>query len=254
MQIKESIRYNADGRPGGIATDSLSFPEVRDTIPTLQHAVDNWLHGDDTIMETRYQRLPNAHIPIEYVRTLFSLAYRQPVALLRHAPTPSIQEHLQMLHQRYEELGRAGIGRMPRPVKTVSLLVSHAERKFRYLVTGVGDFQVDTRLKEQIADTVGLTRKPLKQRTKINDPEFDTVKHTGLISGVVGPFFEPRYWETIDGLCFVYPVEGVPMVSLAVSPIDTMVIPGNALEKAVAINFLMHNAAAEKFHVIQTVE
>lgn len=227
-----------------VTLEDLNTIEVPPDVPSLQAALEAWQgSGDNSALVTRALFFECAQIPISALTLLHDecKSNHLPFAVVTHKPSFSAGEKAEILISEQVQITRqTGSSGPVLPLKTLTFKTKSEAGPEYFLLTRVGNFQITSETEDQLAETIGISRKAVKKGT-INPKEFDTASSLGLIPGIVSPFFEPHHvlWQ-LAVLCpriseVIYLDSSHPpetLVGIAATPIDTLVMPQVILEKA----------------------
>lgn len=183
------------------------------------------------------ETLPLAeHIPTKAVAFICGLSaiggYR--FAWVEHRPSKTMSEKAAILSEKQAEIAEQ-LGMVQpeiHPLKTVTLQIQHQQNPYYFLVSGLGDFRIDGKMKKAMEPAVQrileAEGKVMTGRTRINPlEEFPPDIHLGLRPGIVSPFADlTRFGEDqrLSGLLY-YRGSGVGgYVAVAVSETTTLIV------------------------------
>lgn len=246
--VRQAVHQNM------VNLESLGIPEVRQSIPSLQTALEAWRFEDDhSLLIARTQMMPRAHAPLDFVTGVYEdlTINGLPILIVEHQPSFSAKDTVEALSERESEIKCAlGTETAPAVLKTISVEFRHPEGRRIILVSGTGDFQLERSTKKEIAAELGVSARKAKS-AKINPSDFDTTLWLGLIPGMVMPTVQPHLIGILDGLAHLRLTEPSEYVAFLTSPIDSIIMPTDRFE-----DHLKEYANAEYlgFELVETEE
>lgn len=201
----------------------------------LEREVDVW-----ALLERLESFPPHEHVSTKAVAFAVAVLaeFKSRFAMISHEPSITMADKEQLLRDIVwaitEQLGILG-GAEIKPLKTLTLKVINAREPAYFLVSGPGDFRIDSRAKKDLSPHIkkmlGTGTNVMSGDVRINPPEFDTEAQIGLKPGIINPFGEIEHFSRagIRGVLYYrYPEDSNP-VAVALSASDTFIVHGSNL-------------------------